>query len=95
MGYCMEYEHGTIRRKKTGRGKYTAIAVIFLCGAAFFAGIRAVGVERIQNFLIPGDPVVTKAAFEKMTDDLRSGTGLSEAFSDFCYVVLDSAELEP
>ena len=92
MGYCMEYGEGTIRKKKTGRGKYTAIAVILLFSSLFFAGIRMLGVERVRDFLIPGDPAVTKEAFQKMTDDLRSGTGMSEAFSDFCYVILDHAQ---
>ena len=42
----------------------------------------------IIEFLIPGDPEVTKSAFGNMLEQIRQGDGVTEAFSSFCREIL-------
>lgn len=51
-------------------------------------GIRIYGAP---DFLIPGDPQVTKEAATMMIEELRKGESLYDAMTVFCRQVLDAA----
>lgn len=94
MGYRIDYTTGQPSRKKLSPNisqktlKITAIvAGIVLC-----AGMLIACAEPIRDFLIPGDRQVTEAAFQEMTEDLRDGQGLRDAFAVFCQKILDGAQ---
>ena len=46
----------------------------------------------IPDFLIPGDPRVTRNAAETMLDDIRAGETLEKAVAVFCKEIIDAAE---
>lgn len=85
MGYRIAYENiGKFpqpqRKKRTGI--FTAVVVILFVLCAIT--IKTVGLQWVQEVLLPGDPDVTAAALENMVADLRSGEGIVEAVKTFC-----------
>lgn len=93
MSYQIEYD-GTIGKyevRKMHPWRFPA-----LCATVFFflaAGcvLHPQSRELLRSFLIPGEDAVTVLAFQTMTDDLRSGAALGDAFRDFCQVVIHGA----
>ena len=96
MGYSIEYgASGPLEtawragRKKQKRRNIIVIALGIIILALLFSGqIRAV-----QDFMIPGNPDVTRAAFAQFTEDLRLGTSFSNAINTFCREIIDHASV--
>jgi len=42
----------------------------------------------IEEWLIPGNPMVTKAAFSLMIDELREGESFTDAVTTFCNEII-------
>ena len=64
--------------------------VILLLALAAAAWMRVNG---IPDFLIPGDPTVTKTAATTMMDELRAGVSVDDAVTTFCKEILHGAGL--
>lgn len=47
----------------------------------------------IPDFLVPGDPEVTKAAASVLVDEIQAGTAVNEAITTFCKSVINGAEV--
>lgn len=74
------------------REKGHIIKRVLLCilGLAFLISLKF---ETVQNFLIPGDAEVTKAAFFQFTEDIQSGEQFKDAVYTFCREIIDHAEI--
>ena len=48
-------------------------------------------INGIPDFLIPGDPDITKAATIAFLDDLENGSSVNDAVDVFCREILDGA----
>jgi len=48
--------------------------------------------SKLEQWLIPGNPQVAKAAFSLMLDDLRDGESLGEAVTTFCNEIITCSE---
>ena len=95
MGYRIEYEKIGNFPQQSGKrrtGIIVGILVILLVVCAI--AVKTVGLEWVQEVLLPGDPDITAAALEGMVDDLRSGEGLIEAFKTFCHEIIENAATE-
>lgn len=94
MAYRIEYDSRggkyEIKKDKPSRLPVLAAAA-FLLFLLFTFQFWDAGAEVIRDLLIPGDREVTVRAWDHMTDDLRSGAGLQDAFAAFCAEVLDGA----
>lgn len=64
----------------------TVAAVIFALFLLCFDGVR----QSIKNFLLPGDPQITEAGIIGFVDDVRSGTGVADAFTTFCEYIIQN-----
>ena len=91
MGYQMEYNSGnggvTYKQIAEGRKKYLLlllIPAIVLC---------CLYRETIINFLLPGDPESTKRAISTFVGELQEGETVADAFSSFCKVILNEANI--
>ena len=93
MSYKIQYTPETAYRypqNKAKKFKWGDIAVLF-CILAALTWFRFYG---IPEFLIPGDPVVTKAAASGFVAQIRSGEPLREAVTVFCKEILIGAGVE-
>ena len=45
--------------------------------------------DRIQEFMIPGDPAITTAAVNHMQENLRNGDKVSSAIREFCEEIFE------
>lgn len=65
-------------------------AVLFTIG--ILSGVF-LGPENLQNYLIPGDPDVTRMAFVQLMEDIRQGDKIGEALTAFCREIIENAEV--
>ena len=47
----------------------------------------------IPDFLIPGNPEITKSAVSTMVGEMKNGASLGDALTTFCKIVIDGAEI--
>lgn len=95
MGYRIEYDHGECKFQvlKENRSRLPgltagALAAFLILTHLFWPA----GDSAIQDFLIPGDDVVTRKAAQTMVQELREGASLTQAVEVFCREIIDSAE---
>ncbi len=96
MGYQIQYGQAMVKthvpeRKKfkiSGKGVKIVFAVLVILLAIAF-GSR----EAVQDFFLPGNSQVTRAAMSKMVTDLKDGESLASAFEAFCLEIVDGANI--
>ena len=92
MAYQIRYEGISLIkkpiRKSLTRIKWVTIACIALLGALLFR------LKPVQDFLIPGDPEITREAFYSFAQELREGERFRDAAVVFCRQVIESDMLE-
>jgi hypothetical protein len=90
MSYRIEYDCSVgkyeVRRQNNRYYAGLGILAVLLCCLVWPRGR-----EVLVSVMIPGEDAVTAAAFQVMTDDLRTGSGLGQAIMDFCRVVVHGA----
>ena len=96
MGYRVEY--GPVKKvrgmEKRVSGGASLIAVCLLLFLVLVSSFWPAGKEMLRKLIFPGDPVVTAAALEDLTESLRSGEDLSDSMAAFCIQVLEGADLD-
>lgn len=96
MGYRIAYNGYEIRKVETiSKSKERNVKKIsLLIVGVILLVIGVVGHEYLEQMLIPGDKIVTKTAFSHMMTDIKSGEPVAEAFTDFCKVIIDYADVK-
>ena len=85
MGYQIQYEpqknklYPVIKAKKP---MFARLVLLMILLAAVFLGYKT-------DWLIPGDPEVTKDAFSDMVVMLQQGADVDQAVAAFCAEILD------
>ncbi|MBQ7768501.1 MAG: hypothetical protein IJ403_06445 [Oscillospiraceae bacterium] len=72
-----------IKRKVPVRSLLIVVAVITICYGIYRSNLL--------HYLIPGDPVVTTAAFSGMLDNIEAGETVRQAFLEFCKEIIVNA----
>ena len=88
--YTPEADRRYPHRNKPHKVRWGSILLI-LSVAASAIWIRMNGVP---DAVIPGDPVVTKAAAVEMVERIKRGDSLNEVVTVFCKEILDGAQIE-
>lgn len=91
MAYKIHYSEDAAKRypQKTKRHpiKYGRwVLLMSIIAAALWLRLNG-----IPDFLIPGDPAVTRQAASAMMENLHSGTGFGDAVTVFCKEILHGA----
>ena len=91
MGYKIEYspetahcypQRNTPQKRNIGR---------WFCLLLVIGTILWMRVNGIPDFLIPGDPIITKSAAVTLMDDISDGVNVNDAVTAFCRTILDGA----
>ena len=91
MGYNIEYGQTTRRRTIPSR-KQRLLTGSFILLSILLAFLFCINNSTIKDWLIPGDPAVTKAAFSNMVEGLLSGENITDSVTAFCREILDHAK---
>ena len=81
------YRYPPIKSKrKKGRGKgWTLLLAVGIALWLLLSGV--------PDFLIPGDPQVTRSAATEMISQMKTGTPVHDAVTVFCKQILDGANI--
>lgn len=95
MAYRIDYgTAGThrkpLRHKLSAPAFKATIFVLILVASA--VTVKLVGLTWVRDVLLPGDPAVTAAALDNMTDGLRNGESLLDAVTAFCREIIENAQ---
>lgn len=96
MGYRIEYNPELNskypRKVHTGKGKILLLSAAMLSGIILgFIGIN--NSTALKNWLLPGNPQVTEAAFSAMIADIRAGEQVGDAITAFCLEIMENAKM--
>lgn len=93
MGYRVDYVPAgkCYRRGKRYSAKTALIALFFLVFCLLVNFLWAEGTEVLRRLVFPGDSVVTMAALEEFTTELRNGADISDSLKQFCIHILEGA----
>lgn len=94
MPYRIDYGSAGNQRKPLRSKLSMPVIKTSLVIFAFVAGavlIKLFGLTWVQEILLPGDPDVTAAALNNMTDGLRNGDSLLDAVTTFCREIVANA----
>lgn len=87
MGYQIHYEGTEPGAKKPGR--FTArLGAGLLAMGLLVSGLWPRWADQLRQVVLPGNPAVTAAAWEDLTQQLRTGEPLSQALEAFCRSIL-------
>ena len=95
MAYTIQYSPENNKKYPTMaiRKRWNWLVATFLLAIAFALGW--IGMKErtaLKEFLLPGDPEKTESAVTTMVSDIREGTNVGEAITDFCLEILKNAE---
>ena len=94
MAYRIDYSSAGNQRKPMHPRLSAPVIKTTLFVVAVIAGavaIKTIGLTWVRDILLPGDPEVTAAALQNMTDGLRSGDSLLDAVTAFCREIVANA----
>ena len=94
MAYTVSYtQTGEMERKTAAFPKFNHKILLSLCLVLLliFGAVKLLSNDFVQNFLIPGDPRITKAAFSEMTQNIREGQPVEDAVVAFCKQIIAEA----
>ena len=98
MSYRVEYSSSGIKRtkirQKSGR-TFLLTAVCFLIFLLIAGGFWPRGAQALRDMLLPGDGVVTAAAWAELTQGLHAGAPVGSAVENFCREIFANAGLCP
>lgn len=89
LSYRIEYD-SRIDKFEVRSIRHGGRNIFLLMGIGFLA-VSCLAPEyrnTVRSFLIPGEDAVTTLAFQTMSEDLRSGANLADAFYEFCRMVI-------
>ena len=92
MAYQIRYEDSEMIRETKSVRKRVIKWVVCFCAVLFISLVLRL--RQVQDFLIPGDPAVTRVAFSSFTQELREGESFRDAAAVFCRQVIESDVLE-
>lgn len=96
MGYRIRYGE-TIKKEFISESRWGFgfvikwIAVMIICCVITF--VLTYYKEAVIDFILPGDKVVTKAAFLTFAEDLRNGNSIKDTITAFCQEIVTNAKL--
>lgn len=88
--YSPEDNHKYPPHKQENKWILPSLLVIALLVVAARPQVR----NAVEEWLIPGDTHVTKAAFAVMLDEIKSGEPVGEAVTTFCNMIIDNGKSE-
>ena len=89
MPYKIQYSPEASRKYPQVREHITVKWGRWVFIAILAAGVMWVRLRGIPDFLIPGDPNITKPAISTMIRNLENGVGIRDAVAAFCKEILN------
>ncbi len=82
------------RKNSTGQFRFQLMTAV--CMLAFVLCVRSfwpAGTEKLKEFLLPGEPSGTEAAFSNLVSNLKDGDRIGDAIAVFCGEIIDHAQI--
>lgn len=95
MGYKIRYRPPLNAGKNQRKISKQTIRIVYFLAIiilSIFIG-KHINLSVMRELFIPGHADVTSTAFAEMTEHIRHGVGLKEAFTDFCLEIIEDARI--
>lgn len=90
MAYEMQYENNyVIQLHSVTKKKFNKKVLVFSSVAVILLGLLLI--PQVREFLIPGNPAVTKQAADEMIRQIQNGEGVIDAFAQFCQEIIQNS----
>ena len=89
MAYKITYSPETAYLYPQGKKEKRNITGKWITAAFLIAGLLWIRLNGIADFLIPGNPEVTKEAASVFMEDLQEGVRVHDAVTTFCKTILN------
>lgn len=91
MAYKIQYSPETGKRYPQTRKRRHVDAGRWVCLLLIVAAALWLRLNGVPDFLIPGDPDITKAAAAMFVDEIQNGSSVNDAVTVFCKEILHGA----
>ena len=92
MAYQIQYTNNSANKVNE---RYSQSYIKYIFGIFLLIFVAAMlHLQPVQDFLIPGDPEITRAAFETFTQELGEGERFRDAAAVFCRQIIESDIIE-
>lgn len=93
MSYRIQYgpQKGEPVKGRLSGGIVKSIAFTAFAAVIIYILSSPQATAAVRDFLFPGDPAVTKAAFAKFIDSIRGGSSVGQAITAFCREIIEGA----
>ena len=92
MAYKIEYSKESAHRYPQSVKKQREKTGIWILLVGMLVSVLWLRINGIPDWLIPGDPNVTRAAASAFISEMKDGASVNDAITVFCRTVLDGAE---
>ena len=96
MGYRIEYDGEVVHWKQERMQLHRIVCYTLICFLIFAALTYLAwpaGWQVLEQWIYPGDAMVTKSALTHMARNLRNGEQLADAVVTFCREIIDGAQI--
>lgn len=90
MGYIIQYQKSTDSIYHHTQDSSLFAKLILVASLVMIISILFFGRQKVAAFFIPGEPDMTKAAWNGMIDELENGTAVGEAVITFCQTLIEN-----
>lgn len=91
MSYQIKYAQEMSYRYPQARNKQRVNPGKWLCIVGVIAAVLWMRLNGIPDFLVPGDPEITKTAAVALIGDIREGVSMNQAVTAFCETIIHGA----
>ena len=93
MSYKIQYSPETSSQYPQYRSNKPFNYKRWLTVAIAIVAVLWIHLYGVPDFLIPGNPEVTKTAASTLVDEIKNGATVGNAVTAFCKTILDGAEV--
>ena len=92
MGYRISYDNERMQiEQESGRHTYSRLISVLVVCLLVLGSLKLIGWDSLKNYVLPGDPELTEAAFTDMVESIRAGESVTDAVTAFCVEIIENA----
>ena len=96
MGYHIQYGKTIVKTamlEPSAAKKKQPLWILILLVITVLGYTMQSNMDILHDYILPGDPEITAAAFDALVDDIRQGERFGDAVTTFCLEIIENANI--